>query len=53
MAPNQDKCDIEVRDDDANKYNQIFFDFMQRTLNFLDGLYMHENFVLIDTIKEE
>ena len=33
---------IEVQNDDATKRNRIFFDFMQRTFNHLDGLYLHE-----------
>ena len=53
MALNQDKYDIEVRDDDAIKRNQIFCDFMQRTLNCMDGLYIHEKYHLIDTIKDD
>ena len=51
MAHKRDKYDIEVRDDDAIKRNRIFFDFMQRTLNRLYGLYMDEIFILMDTIK--
>ena len=43
MALIREKYDIEVRDDDAIKRDQIIFDFMQRTVNRLDGLYMHEN----------
>ena len=39
MALNWDKCDIEVRNDDAIKRNQILFDFIQQTFNSLDGLY--------------
>ena len=46
-----DKYDIEVRNDDAIKRNQILFDFMQRTFNHLDGLYLHE-FFLINKIKK-
>ena len=38
MALNQYKYNIEVRNDDAIKRNQLFFDFMQRTFNLLDGL---------------
>ena len=41
MAVNWDKYDIEVQNDDAIKRNQILFDFMQRTFNCMDGLYMH------------
>ena len=43
MAINREKYDTEVQNDDTIKRNQIFFDFMQRTLNRLDGLYLHEN----------
>ena len=53
MDLNRSKYDIEVRDDDTIKRNQIFFDFMQRTFNCLDGLYMHEKCPLIDEIKED
>ena len=42
MALKRYKYDIEVQNDDAIKRNQIFFDFMQRTFNSLDGLYFHE-----------
>ena len=42
MALKRKKYDIEVHNDDAIKRNQIFFDFMQRTFNFMDGLYLHE-----------
>ena len=52
MALNWDKYDIEVQNNDAIKRNQIFSDFMQRMFNRLDGLYIHENFPLIDTIIE-
>ena len=52
MALNQDKYDIEVQNDDAIKFNRLLFDFMQQTFNLLDGLYLHENFLLVDTIKE-
>ena len=38
MDIKRDKYDIEVRYDDAIKCNRIFFDFMQQTLNRLDGL---------------
>ena len=44
------KYDIEVQNYDAIKRNQILFDFMQRTFNSMDGLYIHERFLLIDTI---
>ena len=52
MAIKRDKYYIEVRDDDAINCNRIFFDFMQRTFNRMDGLYMDENFILIVTIKK-
>ena len=52
LALNRDKYDIEVRNDNAIKGNQIFFDLMQRTFNCLGGLYIHDNFILIDTIIE-
>ena len=42
MALNQDKNDIEFRNDDALKRNQIFFDFMQQTFNHLYILYLRE-----------
>ena len=48
MALNQDKYDIEVRNDDAIKRNQSVFDVMQQTFNSLDGLYFHEICLLID-----
>ena len=53
MDLNWNKYDIEVQNDDAIKRNQIFFDFMKQTCNRLDGLYMHEKCLLIDTIKED
>ena len=52
MALNWDKYDIEVQNDDAIKRNQIFLDFMKRTLNCLYRLYLREGFLLIDTIKK-
>ena len=52
MALKRDKCDIEIQNDDAIKRNQIFFDLMQGTFNFLDGLYLHEKVLLIDIIIE-
>ena len=52
MALNQDKYDIEVRDIDAIKRNQIFFDSMQRTFSCLYGLYIDEEYLLIDIIKK-
>ena len=48
-----DKYNIEIQDDNTIKRNRIFFDFMQQTFNSLDGLYIHENFLLIDAIKED
>ena len=51
-ALKQDKYYIEVQNDDAIKRDQIFFDFMQRTFNRLDGLYLHDRILLIDTIIE-
>ena len=53
MTLNQDKYDIEVRNDDTMKCNQIFFDFMQRTFNCLDGLYLREICLLIDTTMKD
>ena len=50
MALNRDKYDIEVRNYDAIKRNQIFFDFMQQIFNRLDGFYSHEICLLIDQI---
>ena len=49
MTLKRDKYNIEVRDDDAIKRNQVFFDFMQQTFKSLDGLYMDERFILMDT----
>ena len=53
MALKRDKYDIEVREDDAIKRDRIFFDFMQRTLNRMDVLYMDEHLILIDTIQKD
>ena len=53
MALNRDKYAIEVRDDDAIKRNQTFFDFMQRTFSILDRINMDEKFLLICTIKKD
>ena len=50
MALNWDKYCIDIRNDDVIKRNQILFDFMQRTFNHMDGLYLHEKYLLIDTI---
>ena len=51
MDLNREKYDIEVRNDDTIKRNRIFFDFMQQTFSRLDGLYLREKCLLIDTIK--
>ena len=53
MALKRGKYDIEVQYDDAIKRNQICFDFMQQTFNFLDGIYLLKKIVLIDTIMEK
>ena len=45
MDLNWYKYDIEVRDDDAIKRNQIFFDFMQQTFSSLNVLYVDESFL--------
>ena len=52
MALNQDKYDTEVQNGDAIKRNQIFFDFMQQMFNRLDGLYLRERYILINTIMK-
>ena len=52
MALNKDKYDIEVQDDDAINCKRIIFDFVQWTFNYLDGLYLHEKCLLINTIIE-
>ena len=41
MALKRDKYDIEVQNYDAINRNQIFFDFMQRSFNCIDRLFMH------------
>ena len=46
MALNQEKYDSEVQNDDAIKRNQILFDFIKRTFNRLDGLYLCERCLL-------
>ena len=43
MDINWDKYDIEVQNDYAINFNRTLFDFMQRTFNLMDGLYLHEN----------
>ena len=53
MALNQIKYDIEVRNYDAIKHNQMLFDFMQQTFNRLGGLYLREIYLLIDTIIKD
>ena len=40
MALNWEKYDIEIQNDDAIKCNRLFSDFMQQTLNLLDGFYL-------------
>ena len=52
MVLNRVKYDIEVRNYDAIKRNQMFFDFMQQTFNRLYGLYLRERFILIDMIMK-
>ena len=52
MALNRKKYDIEVRNDDAIKRNQILFDYMQRTFNILYGLYLREGCRLINKIMK-
>ena len=50
MVINRDKYGIKVQNDDAIKVKRVLFDFMQHTFNCLDGLYLNEFFLLIDTI---
>ena len=50
MDLKRDKYDVEVHNDGGMKRNQIFLDFTQQTFNRLDGLYLHEKSLLIDTI---
>ena len=52
MALKRDKYDIEVQNNDAIKRNRIIFDFMQRTFNRLNELYLHEKIIFIFTIIE-
>ena len=52
MAPILEKYDIEVRNDDAIKRNQIFFDFTQQTFNHMDRLYLRERCLFIDKITK-
>ena len=53
MALNQDKYYIEVRNDDAIKRSRIFFYFMLQISNRLEGLHLHERYLLIDTIMKD
>ena len=54
MDLNWDKYEIEVRNDDAIKRSQTIFDFVQRTFNRLDGLYLRNFFLLIDnTLRDQ
>ena len=53
MTLNRDKYDIEVQNNDAIKRRQILFDFMQRTFNCMDGLYLREICLLIDVITKD
>ena len=52
MDLNRDKYNIEVQNDDPIKGNKIFFNFMQKTFNRLDGLYLRERRLLIDAIMK-
>ena len=52
MSLKREKSDIEFHNDDAIKRERIFFDFVQRTFNCLDGLYLPEKCILMDTIIE-
>ena len=52
MTPNLEKYDIEVRNEDAIKRTQTFFDFMQQTFNRLDGLYLRERCLLTYSIYD-
>ena len=53
MALNQEKYDIDVRNDDGIKRNRILFDFMQKTFNRPDGLYLREIYLLIYSIMKD
>ena len=53
MDINWDKDDIQVRNNDAMKRNQILSDFMQRTFIRIDGLYLRERFILMDAIIKD
>ena len=50
MALNWYKYDIDIRNDYAIKLKRILFDFVQRTFNSLDVLYLNEKCLLIDKI---
>ena len=50
IALKRDKYYIEFQNDDTIKRNLLLFDLMQQTFNRLDGLYLHEKSLLIDTI---
>ena len=53
MALNPGKYDIEFQNDDAIKRNRLFFYLMQKMLNWLDGFYSRERFILIDAMMED
>ena len=53
MAFNWDKYYIEVRNDESIKHNRIFLDFTQQTFNCLNGLYLCEGYLLMDTIMKD
>ena len=53
MALNRGKYEIEVLNDDAIKRNRIFFDLLQLTFYRLDGLYLREVCLLINTIMKD
>ena len=50
MALKREKEAIEIQNDDVIKRNRIFFDFMPRMFNHINGLYVKEKSLLIDTI---
>ena len=52
MALKQEKYYIEVHNDDAINRKLIWLDFMQQKSNSMDGLYLHEESLLIYTIIE-
>ena len=53
MAINCDKYDIVVQNDDAIKRNQIWFDLLQWTFNFMHGLYLRNICIFIGAIKKD